>query len=441
MNINIRALVFTYGERAVLDGVTFSIPSGSFTGVIGPNGSGKTTFLKLLSHVLRPAGGAIFLDGRDLAVYAVKELARRMAVVSQDNGGGYLFTVEEIVLMGRAPHLGRFQSETVEDYAIARHALEMTGCLHLRHRAVTELSGGERQRVMIARALAQQPKILLLDEPTSHLDIGYQKEILDLVKTLATRDGLTVVAVLHDLNLAAYYCNELVLLSEGKITACGKPVDVLTAENISRVYSTNVLVTPHPVFGTPMVSLLPGGRETKVHSAFPVHVLAGGGSAGEVLRDLREAGYTVTAGVINIGDSDWEAAKALGIPVVTEAPFSAISPARHRENTETLRRAKAVVLSEIPIGHGNILNLQAAREALSSGIPLFLLEERPEQERDFTGGEGLALLQELKENGALPVKEKTRLYRVLADLFSGDHFNQFGNKAGATVDKQNISEA
>ena len=232
-------------------GTTFNLGKGVFTGIIGPNGSGKTTLLKLISRVLKPSGGSICLDGREIASFSQKELARRMAVVTQDGDAGYLFTVEEIVLMGRAPFLGRFQSETMEDRAIVRQVLEMTGCTHLRERRLSELSGGERQRVMIARALAQEPKVLLLDEPTNHLDIGYQQEILDLVKRLSVTHGVTVVAVLHDLNLAAYYCQMLLLLNEGKIFSSGAPAEVLTAQNISNVYRTHVLVTPHPVLGTP----------------------------------------------------------------------------------------------------------------------------------------------------------------------------------------------
>ncbi|MDW7652380.1 MAG: ABC transporter ATP-binding protein, partial [Bacillota bacterium] len=281
MKIEIQKLQFAYGQTPILRETTFSIPSGSFMGIIGPNGSGKTTMLKLLSRVLDPAGGTVLLDDRDLAVFAQKELARTMAVVAQDTAAGYLFTVEDIVMMGRAPYLGRFQSETLEDIEIVKTSLEMTGTLHLRHRAVTELSGGERQRVMIARALAQQPDVLLLDEPTSHLDIGYQQEILDLVKHLSTARGLTVAAVLHDLNLAAYYCNDLVLLHEGKIFAAGTPAEVLTAENIAHVYRTRVLVTPHPVLGVPMISLLPNSHPDSPQEKHRVHVLAGGGSGGE----------------------------------------------------------------------------------------------------------------------------------------------------------------
>ncbi len=438
MRIEAVNLKFAYGEKTVLDGVSFRLAAGSLCALIGPNGSGKTTLLKILSSVLKPARGRVLLDGRPLGSFAPRELARTLAVVSQGGDAGYLFTVEELVSMGRAPYLGRFQSETASDKEIVRQVLELTGCLYLKDRLVSRLSGGERQRVSIARALAQQPRVLLLDEPTSHLDIGYQREILDLLKQLNMAEGMTVVAVLHDLNLASYFAGTLFLLNKGKIEAAGPPSEVVTAEHIASVYRTGVLVTPHPVLGTPHVFLLPVQRGLNSRKNYRVHVLAGGGSAGELLRDLAEAGYDVSAGVLNVGDSDWEAARALGLPVVEEAPFSPISPARHAENLSLVREAKAVILAEAPVGHGNILNLQAATEALRGNTPLFIMEERPARPRDFTGGEGERLLRALKQNGGRVINEKARLYRALRELNSGDQLNQLQNLPGLTVDQERV---
>ena len=416
MKISVQEITFTYGEHKVLAGTSFSVEAGTFFGIIGPNGSGKTTLLKLLSRVLRPGSGRVELGERALDSYSQNELAKVMAVVVQDTNAGYLFSAEEIVMMGRTPYLRRFQAEKLQDYAIVRQALELTGCLELRHRKVAELSGGERQRVMIARALAQQPKILLLDEPTAHLDIGYQQEILDLVKRLCLTEGLTVVAVLHDLNLAAYYCNELVLLEQGVIAAAGSPAHVLTAENIARVYKTAILVSPHPLLGMPTISLLPNNRErVQKQNKRRIHLLAGGGSAGELMRDLREAGYPLTVGVLNVGDSDWEAARSLNLPLVAEAPFSAITAEHHAQNLRLIQQANVVVLAEIPIGHGNLLNLRAALAALAEGKAVYLLEEDFHRQRDFTQGEGQELLAEIKQCGAVVINEKARLYRALAE--------------------------
>ncbi|MBT9174082.1 MAG: Ferric enterobactin transport ATP-binding protein FepC [Syntrophomonadaceae bacterium] len=261
----VKDLSFSYGARTVLDGLAFAVEAGSFTGIIGPNGSGKTTLLRLLTGVLAPQRGEIWLGNQQLRSFSRLALARRMAVVSQDADGGLLFTVEEMVSMGRTPFLGRFRSESAVDRQIVSEALEMTGCLHLRERMVGELSGGERQRVAIARALAQRPAILFLDEPTTHLDIGYQQEILDLVKKLQASCGLTVLAVLHDLNLAAYYADTLLLLYEGKVRVAGTPAQVVTADNLAAVYRTRVLVTPHPLLNTPTVSFLPAAQESSRH--------------------------------------------------------------------------------------------------------------------------------------------------------------------------------
>lgn len=255
----VRDLCFSYGARTVLDGLRFSVQKGSFTAIIGPNGSGKTTLLRLLTGVLAAQKGEIQLGDQPLRSYSRLGLARQMAVVSQEADGGLLFTVEELVGMGRTPFLDRFQSESAVDRQIVSEALEITGCLHLRERIVGELSGGERQRVSIARALAQQPAMLFLDEPTCHLDIGYQQEILDLVKELQAARGMTVLAVLHDLNLAAYYADTLLLLYDGKVRAEGAPAEVLTAGNLAAVYRTRVMVTPHPVLNTPTVAFLPAG--------------------------------------------------------------------------------------------------------------------------------------------------------------------------------------
>lgn len=419
MRIEVRNLSFSYGDKTVLDDVSFSLAEGSFCALIGPNGSGKTTLLKIMSSVLKPNSGAVSLDGRPLTSFASRDLARNLAVVVQGGDGGDLFTVEELVSMGRAPYLGRFQSETAKDREIVRRVLELTGCLYLKDRVVSQLSGGERQRVSIARALAQQPKVLLLDEPTAHLDIGYQQEILDLAKRFNIAEGTTIVAVLHDLSLAGYYANVLFLLNEGKIEAAGPPTEVVTAGHIARVYRTSVLVTPHPVLGTPHVFLLPAQQGKATVRSCRVHVLGGGGSAGELLRDLSEAGFDVSTGVLNVGDSDWEAARALGLPAVEEAPFSPISPGRHAENLALVRKAGAVILAEAPVGHGNILNLEAAAEALRHQIVLYIMEERPDRPRDFTGGAGERLITDLKRNGGCVINERARLYRALRELNQG----------------------
>lgn len=242
-----------YSARPVLCDVALSIPAGEVVGVIGPNGSGKSTLVRVLSGVLAPQRGAARLYGRDIATLGAGDVARRLAVVPQTPVLPESFYVYQMVLLGRTPHLGFLGREGVRDHAIARRAMEMTATLALANRRISDLSGGERQRVVVARALAQEPDVVLMDEPTSHLDIGYQTAVLEMVMDLVRERGLTVLVVFHDLNLAAQYCQRILLLSEGRLLADGPPEDVLTSELISRVYGGQTVVTAHPTNGAPVV--------------------------------------------------------------------------------------------------------------------------------------------------------------------------------------------
>ena len=227
-------------DRQVLRGIDADIPAGCFCGIIGPNGSGKTTLLKCISGYLKPETGAVSIGGTDVSSMSVRTVAKRMALVQQHASLEYDFTVMDIVLTGRNPHLGRMQSESKQDYAIANDALERAGIPHLKDRLVTTLSGGEWQMMVLARALCQQADIMLLDEPVTGLDIKHQVDIMAAVRRLAGENGITVVCVLHDLNLARAYCTQLVLLSSGGVYAQGTPDDVLTKDNIEAVYDTRI---------------------------------------------------------------------------------------------------------------------------------------------------------------------------------------------------------
>jgi len=247
-----------YHKTLVIGGISFEIKKGDFLGIIGPNGSGKSTLLRLMSRVLRPRSGSIALEGKDVYCMDLKEFCRKVAFVPQDTLINFSFNVEEIVLMGRIPHLGRMQFETKRDLSIARHALSLTDTLYIKEKAIDELSAGERQRVIIAKALAQEPMLLFLDEPTAHLDIGHQVQVLDLLKKLNRESGLTVVMVMHDLNLASEYCNRVMLLDDGKIFKQGLPEEVLTYQNIEAVYKTVVVVKKNPISFKPYVILVSG---------------------------------------------------------------------------------------------------------------------------------------------------------------------------------------
>jgi len=253
--ISVDQVSFAYGTIEAVKDLSFSVAKGEVFGLLGPNGSGKSTVVRLLSRVLTPRGGRVSLAGRDLGTYSREELARQVAVVPQETVIELPFSVLEVVLMGRSPHLGRFGFERAEDLAIAHRAMEQTGVRELAAREIHELSGGERQRVILARALAQEPRVLLLDEPTAFLDIKHQVEVYDLVKTLSRQNELTVVAILHDLNLAALYCDRLALLKSGRLFCLGTPEQVLTYTNIKAVYETEVYIGLNDITGK--VHILP----------------------------------------------------------------------------------------------------------------------------------------------------------------------------------------
>ncbi len=258
MRLEVFSVTCTYGIMVALDGVSLSVESGEMVGVLGPNGSGKTTLLRAITGAVRPARGKVTIDGRDVREMGARAVARKAAVVPQNGHIPFSFSVRDIVLMGRAPHLGRFSSEGPRDVEAATRAMEAAEVLHLASRPVTELSYGERQRVMVARALAQEPRLLLLDEPTSHLDPRHQVGIMDLVWSRCRKDGLAALAVLHDVNLASQYCDTIVMLSEGRRVAAGPPEEVITSEWVERVYGVRAVVGRHPVNGSPQAALVPG---------------------------------------------------------------------------------------------------------------------------------------------------------------------------------------
>ncbi|MBE7560034.1 ABC transporter ATP-binding protein [bacterium] len=252
-----------YGQGWALRNLSFSVVAGEMVGVLGPNGSGKSTLLRAITRMLPELVGRILLDGRPVQRYSRRELARLLAVVPQETAISFDFSVEEIVAMGREPHLSRsplaplIKGGTVGDRRVVAEALERVGLSGLRRRSVHELSGGERQRVLLARALAQQPQMLLLDEPSSHLDINHKVELFDLLSQLNHERGLSVLVVSHDVNLTVEYVSRVLLLDDGRLVRDGSPAEVLTKSTLEAVYRTRVEILDSPWSGAPQVWPIP----------------------------------------------------------------------------------------------------------------------------------------------------------------------------------------
>lgn len=402
----------TLGEVGALDSVSFEVEQGSFLGIIGPNGAGKTTLLRTISGVLRPDTGRIFVDGQDVTTLSAREVSRLVAVVPQETNLAFDFDVADIVEMGRTPYRRRVSWGPRPDTDIVERAMAQTQVEDLADRAISEVSGGERQRVLLARALAQDTPVLLLDEPTANLDINHQIRTLELVRSLVDDAGKTVLAPIHDLNLAAHYCDRLLLLSEGRRTAMGPPEAVLTESNLESAFGTEAVVTNHPVTGSVYVMALPAGAiETTKPS---VHVIGGGGSAARLLYLLAASGYDVSTGALNEGDADLETARLLGIDAVTLEPYSPIDQATYERVVEKVESAAVTVLADVELGEGNLPNLEAAKEADT----VVVVEERPIEERNYTGVRGAELYESVRKEGV--VTSSADLLRTIDDLVASE---------------------
>jgi len=251
--LSISNLSWSYSDKKILDQVTVDIKGSTFTGIIGPNGSGKTTMAKLVSKLLPVDKKTVYVDMEDLSSIKIKQLAKSMALVPQSSAINYDLTVYDVVALGRTPHLKRFQQESQSDHDLIQSVMEETDTWQYRDRLIHQLSGGERQRVIIARALAQEPQILILDEPVTYLDVHHQIQVMALIKSLAEKRKITIVTILHDLNHAIKYCDHVIMLQAGKIFDHGHPSQVMTQENIKSVYGIDVYMIEHPVTKQPMV--------------------------------------------------------------------------------------------------------------------------------------------------------------------------------------------
>jgi iron complex transport system ATP-binding protein len=394
---SLRNVTAGYGGVPVLHDVSLDVPAGGVTGLIGPNGSGKTTVVRVTSRGLAPRSGSVLVCGSDPYAIAARHAARLVAVVPQDLAPAFPYSVLEMVMMGRSPYLSTWGGGGAEDWALARQAMAWANVQHLADRTVTDLSGGERQRVVLAQALAQDAPLLLLDEPTTHLDIRHVIETLATVRALAKDRGRAVLAIFHDLNLASAYCDSVAALSEGRVVASGPPGSVITRALVRDVFGVEAEVSPAGTAGRPSVVVAPPvAMERRLPGALRAHVVGGAGRGSAAMRLLAERGFEVTTGVLHVGDTDEAVAERLNLERVTVPPFSEIDERSRADCGEMIRRASLLVVCDPPVGPGNLANLRLAVEAARAGKRTVLVDQLPMEERDFTGGMATALWRELR---------------------------------------------
>ena len=370
-----------YGEKLVLRDVSFQITKGEYVALIGSNGTGKSTLIKCVSGLLPLEGGEMQICGKDLRRLKARERARMVAVVPQSYYVDYGFTVEDIVMMGRNPYIDLRHRESKKDREIAERAMELTKTTQFRDRLYNELSGGERQRVILARAITQQPQIILLDEPTSALDLHHQIEVMELIRDLNEKEQITVMAVLHDINLASRFCSRIVILKDGKVKADGTPQEVINRDEMEALYDMKLFVKNNPLLGKPEIIPIRVMDETPASKPKRIHVICGEKGGVRLLEQLVNMGHHVTAGVLNQGSDDNEICDYLGIRHIEIGAFQPVRPENQAKNLELMRDADAVLVADIPFGEANIHNLDGL-EAVKG--ELYVHENVLKW--DFTGG-------------------------------------------------------
>lgn len=397
-----------YGPEPALREVSLSVRAGEVVGLVGPNGSGKTTIVRVASRALRPSAGSVALAGRDPYRMPSREAARLVAVVPQEVQPAFSYSVLEMVLMGRTPYLSAWGGGRPEDWARAREAMASTQVQHLADRPVDELSGGERQRVILAQALAQDAPVLLLDEPTTHLDLRHVLDLLAMVRRLAAQGGKAVLAIVHDLSLAAAACDRLVVLHRGRVIAQGGPEEVVTPALLRAVWGVDAEVIADHATGRPSVRLGPAAA-VGPSLGRRAHVVGGAGRGAPLLRRLAEAGFDVSVGVLHGSDTDAAVAERLNLVRVSVPPFSTIDEESAAGCRALMLAADLLVVCDAPFGPGNVANLRLALAAARVGVRTVLLEQIPIAERDFSGGEATELWTALRA-----VAEVVRSYDEVA---------------------------
>jgi len=330
------------GDTTALEDASLSVDAGEFLALVGPNGAGKTTLLRTVNGLLAPTRGAVAVDGRDVTALSAKELGRLVATVPQETSLGFEFAVGDLVRMGRTPHRSRFSTATPDDRAAVEAALARTDTARFADQPVGNVSGGERQRVLLARALAQETPVLALDEPTASLDINHQVRTLSLARDLAA-EGKTVIAAIHDLGLAARFCDAVALLDDGRVRAVGDPASVLTSGTLEATFGVRTAVGTDPVTGTRTVTPLSDAPPDGTR----VHVVGSGARAARTIGRLADAGLAVSAGVLPEGDVAAETARGLAADIVTAPAFEGVREETRQRAADLATAASVTVVSSL----------------------------------------------------------------------------------------------
>lgn len=384
-----------YGVQRVVTAADLAVAPGELVGLVGPNGAGKSTLLRVVTGAADLLNGSVTVDGRDLAGLASRERARLVAVVPQELPAPFAFRAREFVEMGRHPWLGRLQPLRSEDVAAVAEAMERTDTARLADERVDTLSGGDLQRLTVAQALAQRSRVLLLDEPTSHLDLDHRLQVLEVVRRLAD-DGMAVLGVFHDLDMAARYADRIAVVADGRLRPALPPAEALSAAMVEDVFGVAAVVAPDPVTGSITVTPVVRRAEVAAASRGRVGIVCGAGSGAALMRRLSLAGFSLSCGALSEGDVDAAVARALGAELMVLPAFAEVDAAAERAVAAAFASCGAVVVAGAPFGRANVGNLRAA---LAAGRPLVLVG-RMDAARDFSAGEASGLWRRALDAGA-----------------------------------------
>ena len=405
-----------YGAEDIVLGIDLDIRRGEFIGVVGPNGAGKSTLLRSVTREAEISSGTVQICGVSLDDLDPRHRARLAGVVPQALPILFAFSAREFVSMGRHARLGRFEHPGSADETAVERAMELTDTARLADERVDELSGGDLQRLTLAQALAQEPHVLLLDEPTSHLDLNHRLQVLDVVKMLTT-EGMSVLAVFHDLDLAARYSDRIAVVSKGRMTAVGPPVEVITTEMLKSVFAVRAVVGTEVITGGVSVTPVVRDEVAEATGGSTVFVLGGSGAGADLMRRLSLAGINVTAGALNEGDIDQSVAAALGVRHVTLAPFDQMDSEDEIRVRDLAADAELVVICDVPFGGSNVGNLRAVIDADRKTV---IIGDSDSERRDFTSGEATELMKRALAEGATRVASIEDAHRTICEHLGRD---------------------